>query len=61
MPTRTPPSEARLIRVPKDGRISLARLGVQPNQRFRMDVHPSGTIILTPAKEDDDEDQGSLG
>jgi hypothetical protein len=46
----TPPqTQDAVVEADDRGRVSLARAGVQPNQRYVAHVEPDGTVILTPA------------
>lgn len=37
-----------LVTIPKDGRLSLARFGVQPHQLFSVSEQSDGSILLVP-------------
>jgi len=43
---------SNIVRPDAQGRVSLARFGVQPGQTFSMYVEQNGRIHLTPVPED---------
>jgi hypothetical protein len=48
MSADTPAPDA-VVESDERGRVSLARAGMEPNQRYVAHSEPDGTIILTPA------------
>lgn len=43
--------EGKIVRPQSDGRISLARFGVKPGQKFRVHTDALNRVILTPVEE----------
>lgn len=55
-------TETAIVRLGKDGRVSLGGFGVKPGQKFRVHTDVFGRVILTPVEEEKPgEDQDSVG